>query len=173
MQYNQGSYLPQIESIDISFKQIQELEDSTAEEVAALRRRGQDALNSLGAKESVMMKAFQEKQEASKSSTKSAVQADGAFPLALLILSVEPHTHRLSPTATGTPLKSPLSATVRSIEVSVGETLDQVKVAVVLEAMKTEVSVNVPRALKGKTVSAIAVVAGDVISAGQALLYCE
>jgi biotin carboxyl carrier protein len=79
----------------------------------------------------------------------------------------------LSSTATGTPLKSPLSATVRSIEVSVGETLDQVKVAVVLEAMKTEVSVNVPRTLKGKTVSAIAVVPGDVISAGQALLYCE
>lgn len=45
--------------------------------------------------------------------------------------------------------------------------------AVVLEAMKTEVSVNVPRTLKGKTVSAIAVVPGDVISAGQALLYCE
>lgn len=86
-QYNQGSYLPQIESIDISFKQIQELEDSTAEEVAALRRRGQEALNALGVKESFMMKAFQEKQEASKSSTKSAVQADGASSLFLLVLS--------------------------------------------------------------------------------------
>lgn len=74
---------------------------------------------------------------------------------------------------TGTPLKSPLSATVSALKVEVGDALYRVSVAVVLEAMKTEVSVSVPRAFKGKTVVSLAVAPGDVVKAGQALFYCE
>lgn len=73
----------------------------------------------------------------------------------------------------GTPLKSPVQATVRSIGVKVGDELTADTSAVVLEAMKTQLSVKLSRALLGKKVTGIAVEMGDVVKPGQALLYAE
>ena len=74
---------------------------------------------------------------------------------------------------TGTPLKSPVLATVRSIGVSVGDVLSSDVVPVKVEAMKTEVAIKLPRALVGKTVTGVAVEVGDVVRPGQALLFAE
>jgi len=74
---------------------------------------------------------------------------------------------------TGTPLKSPVLATVRSLGVKVGDVLTSDVVPVKLEAMKTEVSVKVSRALVGKKVTGVACEVGDVVRPGQALLFAQ
>lgn len=45
----QGEYAPKVEHIEISFREIQALEDSQAVEVAELRRKGRAKLNEYGA----------------------------------------------------------------------------------------------------------------------------
>jgi hypothetical protein len=45
----QGGYKPKVEHIDISFREIQALEDAQAVEVAELRRRGRAKLSEYGA----------------------------------------------------------------------------------------------------------------------------
>jgi hypothetical protein len=45
----QGVYEPKVEHIDISFREIQALEDAQAVEVAELRRRGRAKLGEYGA----------------------------------------------------------------------------------------------------------------------------
>jgi biotin carboxyl carrier protein len=62
---------------------------------------------------------------------------------------------------------SPMSATVVSVLVKVGETVDAGQALVVIEAMKMESTVSAPSA---GTVKAVRVEAGAVVSEGQALI---
>lgn len=76
-------------------------------------------------------------------------------------------------TASGTPLKSPVLGTIRSLAVKVGDELSIDVVPVKVEAMKTEIAIKLSRKLLGKQVTGIAVELGDVVKPGQPLLYAE
>ena len=65
---------------------------------------------------------------------------------------------------------SHLNAQVWSIEVAVGDRVEQDDTLIVLEAMKTEIPVSAPAS---GIVRAIAVAQGDQVSEGQALLTLE
>ena len=65
---------------------------------------------------------------------------------------------------------SHLNARVWSIEVAVGDQVDEDDTLIILEAMKTEIPVSAPAA---GVVRAIAVVQGDQVSEGQLLLTLE
>jgi oxaloacetate decarboxylase alpha subunit len=124
-----------------------------------------------------LVAAFQEKQAAAakteRVSTTTAGKSQSSNPLPLCPANADPEAHPACPPGSGTPLKAPLSATVGAFRVNVGDALDSVEVVVVLEAMKTEVAVAVPRAFRGKRVVSLAVAPGDIVKAGQALLYCD
>lgn len=74
----------------------------------------------------------------------------------------------------GTPVTSPLSASVWKVMVAEGDVIESDEQQVVeLEAMKTSVFVAAGEGMKGKKVSGIAVEHGDAVDPGSALVYIE
>lgn len=56
---------------------------------------------------------------------------------------------------------------------AVGERLVEGQEVARVEAMKTEISVKVPRKLIGKVVGSVAAGPGDMLKPGEAIMYCE
>ncbi|BGP50982.1 hypothetical protein JCM10450v2_006908 [Rhodotorula kratochvilovae] len=154
--FTAGSYKPLIEEWEISAEEMLEFEHKTkaeAQQLAHKRKEGFDALNK---QEAVYVAEYQQELEKAKEAEAAAAGSGGK-----------------SGSMTGTPLKSPVLATVRSLGVCVGDVLTSDVVPVKVEAMKTEVAIKLPRALVGKKVTGVAVEVGDVVRPGQALLYAE
>ncbi|BGP19359.1 hypothetical protein JCM10213_000988 [Rhodosporidiobolus nylandii] len=155
--FSAGSFKPFVEEISLSGKEIDELERSTAEEVEALAATAKANLAELAKEESVYVAEYHA--ELAKAKAEAAAAAGGGA--------------KAGGSQTGTPLKSPVLASVRSISVTVGDVLSTDVVPVKVEAMKTEIAIKVGRALVGKRVKGIAIEVGDVVKPGQALLYAE
>ncbi|GAA5964336.1 hypothetical protein JCM8115_006075 [Rhodotorula mucilaginosa] len=157
--FTAGSYKPLVEEYKISAKEMIEFERSTRKEAdanAAARKAGFDELSR---QEAVYVAEYQEELRKAKEAEAAATASGGGGK---------------SGKMSGTPLKSPVQATVRAIGVSVGDVLsNDGEPAIVVEAMKTSISLKLSRALLGKTVTGIAVEVGDVVKPGQALLFAE
>ncbi|GAA6031339.1 hypothetical protein JCM8097_005608 [Rhodosporidiobolus ruineniae] len=156
--FKAGSYRPEVEDISISAAEMAELERSTADEVATKAERMKRNLLELGKQEEGYVAEYHA--ERAKAAEEAAAAAAGSGKTG-------------GGKQTGTPLKSPVLASVRSIGVAIGDILSSDVVPIKVEAMKTEIAVKVSRALIGKTVTGIAVEVGDVVKPGEALLYCE
>ncbi|GAA6015274.1 hypothetical protein JCM8202_002408 [Rhodotorula sphaerocarpa] len=156
-QFMAGSYKPLIEEYKISAKEMIEFERKTREEADATAAKRKAGFEELSKQEAIYVEEFQEEQRKAKEAEAAATASGGK-----------------SGNMSGTPLKSPVQATVRSIGVAVGDQLsNDGEPAVVVEAMKTSISLKLTRALLGKTVTGIAVEVGDVVKPGQALLFAE
>ncbi|MCX7657288.1 MAG: acetyl-CoA carboxylase biotin carboxyl carrier protein subunit, partial [Oscillospiraceae bacterium] len=67
----------------------------------------------------------------------------------------------------GTPVKAPMPGTINDIKVSVGDTVNEAQVLLVLEAMKMENDIVAPKAGK---IAAINVKKGDSVNSNDLLL---
>ncbi|GAA5886536.1 hypothetical protein JCM6882_001679 [Rhodosporidiobolus microsporus] len=155
--FTAGSYMPKVEEITISAKEMAELERSTADEVQARAEQMKRNLAELAKEESVLVAEYHAELEKAKEEAEAAAGSGG----------------KAGGSHSGTPLKSPVLAAVRSIGVSIGDILSTDVVPCKVEAMKTEIAIKVSRALVGKKVTGIAVEVGDVVKPGEAVLYCE
>lgn len=72
--------------------------------------------------------------------------------------------------ADGTAVNSPMPGTILDVKASVGDTVAEGQVLMVLEAMKMENDIVAPKAGK---VSAISVKKGDSVNSGDALAYIQ
>lgn len=72
--------------------------------------------------------------------------------------------------ADGTAVNSPMPGNILDVKVSVGDTVAEGQVLMVLEAMKMENDIVAPKAGK---VSAISVKKGDSVNSGDALAYIQ
>ncbi|BGP42796.1 hypothetical protein JCM10449v2_006808 [Rhodotorula kratochvilovae] len=154
--FTAGSYKPLIEEWEISAEKMLEFEHRTKAEAQQLAHKRKEGFEALNKQEAVYVAEYQQELEKAKEAEAAAAGSGGK-----------------SGSMTGTPLKSPVLATVRSLGVSVGDVLSSDVVPVKVEAMKTEVAIKLPRALVGKTVTGVAVEVGDVVRPGQALLFAE
>lgn len=75
-----------------------------------------------------------------------------------------------TPTGSGTPLKSPLPGTITSVEVSVGDKVNEGDTVIVLEAMKMQNNIE---AEQSGTIKEILVKQGDAVLEGSTLLVIE
>ncbi|MDE5576671.1 MAG: biotin/lipoyl-binding protein [Oscillospiraceae bacterium] len=75
-----------------------------------------------------------------------------------------------APVAEGTAVNAPMPGTILDVKVSVGDTVAEGQVLMVLEAMKMENDIVAPKAGK---VSAISVKKGDGVNSGDALAYIQ
>ncbi|GAA5838018.1 hypothetical protein JCM11251_006825 [Rhodosporidiobolus azoricus] len=155
--FTAGSFMPKVEEITISAKEMAELERSTAEEVEQRATEMGRNLAELAKEEAVLVAEYHAELEKAKQEAEAAAGSGG----------------KAGGSHSGTPLKSPVLAAVRSISVSIGDVLSSDTVPVKVEAMKTEIAIKVGRALVGKKVTGIAVEVGDVVKPGEAVLYCD
>ncbi len=72
--------------------------------------------------------------------------------------------------ANGTAVNAPMPGTILDVKASVGDTVTEGQVLMVLEAMKMENDIVAPKAGK---VSAISVKKGDSVNSGDALAYIQ
>lgn len=72
--------------------------------------------------------------------------------------------------ADGTAVNAPMPGTILEVKASVGDTVTEGQVLMVLEAMKMENDIVAPKAGK---VSAISVKKGDSVNSGDALAYIQ
>lgn len=72
--------------------------------------------------------------------------------------------------ADGTAVNAPMPGTILDVKASVGDTVTEGQVLMVLEAMKMENDIVAPKAGK---VSAISVKKGDSVNSGDALAYIQ
>ncbi|GAA5852079.1 hypothetical protein JCM8547_000152 [Rhodosporidiobolus lusitaniae] len=151
-----GTYTPTIEPVLLDAKEIAELTRSTAEEVEAREESNKANLAELAKYELDCVTEYQaeldQAKEAAAAATTTSKNGGGQ--------------------GAGIALKSPILAAVRSIGVSVGDILTADTVPIKVEAMKTEIVIRAGRALVGKKVVAIVAKVGEVVKAGEALLYC-
>ena len=75
-----------------------------------------------------------------------------------------------APAAEGTAVNAPMPGTILDVKASVGDTVAEGQVLMVLEAMKMENDIVAPKAGK---VSAISVKKGDGVNSGDALAYIQ
>ena len=75
-----------------------------------------------------------------------------------------------APAAEGTAVNAPMPGTILDVKASVGDTVTEGQVLMVLEAMKMENDIVAPKAGK---VSAISVKKGDGVNSGDALAYIQ
>lgn len=75
-----------------------------------------------------------------------------------------------APAAEGTAVNAPMPGTILEVKASVGDTVAEGQVLMVLEAMKMENDIVAPKAGK---VSAISVKKGDGVNSGDALAYIQ
>ncbi|MDE7303061.1 MAG: biotin/lipoyl-binding protein [Oscillospiraceae bacterium] len=75
-----------------------------------------------------------------------------------------------APVAEGTAVNAPMPGTILDVKASVGDTVAEGQVLMVLEAMKMENDIVAPKAGK---VSAISVKKGDGVNSGDALAYIQ
>ncbi|GAA5984795.1 hypothetical protein JCM10908_003507 [Rhodotorula pacifica] len=156
--FTAGSYKPLVEEYKISAKEMIEFERSTRQEADATAETRKAGFDELSKREAVFVTEYQEELRKAKEAEAAPTSSGGG------------KTGKMS----GTPLKSPVQATVRAIGVSVGDVLsNDGEPAIVVEAMKTSISLKLSRALLGKTVTGIAVEVGDVVKPGQELLFAE
>lgn len=90
-----------------------------------------------------------------------------AHPQAVAHVVEKPKATAPAPTAAGTPLKSPLPGTITSVEVNVGDHVNEGDTVVVLEAMKMQNNIE---AEQSGTVKEILVKQGDAVLEGSTLL---
>ncbi|BGO94863.1 hypothetical protein NBRC10512_002530 [Rhodotorula toruloides] len=155
--FDAGAFKPTVEDYNISAKEMIAFEESTRSAVQALAKKRKEGFEALAKQEAIYVAEYQAELQKAKEAEAAAASSAGG------------KTGSMS----GTPLKSPVQATVRSIGVKVGDELTSDTSAIVLEAMKTQISVKLSRTLLGKKVTGIAVEMGDVVKPGQPLLYAE
>ncbi|KAI5481371.1 urea carboxylase [Pseudohyphozyma bogoriensis] len=152
-EFKQGTYKVQIEEISVSAKEVAALEASTLAEVEELKLSQRRNLTRLAVEETKLFEEW-------KKETEAAAALEGAGRGSA--------TGQLS----GTPLKSPVLAVVRGLEVQVGDVLSADMVVARVEAMKTEITIKVPRRLVGLKVTGVSGIVGETVQAGEPLLYC-
>lgn len=101
-------------------------------------------------------------EEVSGGSAPAAAAASAAAPAAPVPAA--------APAAEGTAVNAPMPGTILDVKASVGDTVAEGQVLMVLEAMKMENDIVAPKAGK---VSAISVKKGDGVNSGDALAYIQ
>ncbi|GAA5995653.1 bifunctional urea carboxylase/allophanate hydrolase [Rhodotorula paludigena] len=154
--FTAGSYNPLVEQYEISAKEVLEFERKIKLEVAELEQKRKEGFEALSKQEAEYVAEYQAELARAKEAEAQAAGTGGK-----------------AGSTSGTPLKSPVLGTIRSLAVKVGDELSIDVVPVKVEAMKTEIAIKLSRKLLGKKVTGIAVELGDVVKPGQPLLYCE
>lgn len=95
--------------------------------------------------------------------------APAAMPAAAPAVPVAAPAPAAAP-ADGTAVNAPMPGTILDVKASVGDTVTEGQVLMVLEAMKMENDIVAPKAGK---VSAISVKKGDSVNSGDALAYIQ